>query len=62
VKEKNIPLDERIIFALDVDSHEAAQKWVERLETHVRFTRWGSNFFSPDGFAPSTGLFSGGTR
>ncbi|MBP8644496.1 MAG: orotidine-5'-phosphate decarboxylase [Syntrophobacteraceae bacterium] len=45
VRGKNIPLDERIIFALDVDSHEAAQKWVERLEDHVRFYKVGLQLF-----------------
>jgi len=31
VKHKNIPLNERIIFALDVDSKEEAEKWVDCL-------------------------------
>jgi len=45
VTKKQVPLEERIIFALDVDSPEAAQKWVERLESHVRFYKVGLQLF-----------------
>jgi orotidine-5'-phosphate decarboxylase len=40
-----IPLDERIIFALDVDTPEAAREWVERLETRIRFYKVGLQLF-----------------
>lgn len=42
---KDIPINERIIFALDVDSHKAAQAWVEKLEGHVRFFKVGLQLF-----------------
>jgi orotidine-5'-phosphate decarboxylase len=43
--QKNIPLDERIIFALDVDSPDRAKELVERLESHVRFYKVGLQLF-----------------
>ena len=42
---KDIPLNERIIFALDVDSKEKAEKWVDRLESHIRFYKVGLQLF-----------------
>jgi len=42
---KTIPLEERIIFALDVDSVELAKAWVERLESHIRFYKVGLQLF-----------------
>jgi orotidine-5'-phosphate decarboxylase len=42
---KDIPLNERIIFALDVDSKEAAKEWVERLGSHIRFFKVGLQLF-----------------
>jgi orotidine-5'-phosphate decarboxylase len=42
---KDIPLNERIIFALDVDTLEEAQEWVERLGSHVRFYKVGLQLF-----------------
>lgn len=42
---KNIPLNERIIFALDVDIPVAALQWVDRLESHVRFYKVGLQLF-----------------
>ncbi len=42
---KSIPLNERIIFALDVDSAEQAKKLVERLENHIRFYKVGLQLF-----------------
>lgn len=43
--EKNIPLNERIIFALDIESPDKAKEWVERLESHVRFYKVGLQLF-----------------
>jgi orotidine-5'-phosphate decarboxylase len=37
MKHKNIPLNERIIFALDVASKEEAEKWVDLLSDHISF-------------------------
>jgi orotidine-5'-phosphate decarboxylase len=45
VKHKNIPLNERIIFALDVDSEEEAETWVDRLGDHIKFYKVGLQLF-----------------
>lgn len=45
MKPKDIPLDERIIFALDVGSAEQAKKLVERLESHIHFYKVGLQLF-----------------
>lgn len=50
MKSKNIPLDERIIFALDVDSVEKARRWVELLEGRVKFYKVGLQLFLAGGF------------
>lgn len=42
---KNIPLNERIIFALDVDNVDLAKDWVTRLEGHVKFYKVGLQLF-----------------
>ncbi|MBW1739831.1 MAG: orotidine-5'-phosphate decarboxylase [Deltaproteobacteria bacterium] len=42
---KDIPLNERIIFALDVSSREEAKRWVETLEAHTRFFKVGLQLF-----------------
>ncbi len=47
---KNIPLDERIIFALDVDSKEKALEWVAKLESHIKFYKVGLQLFLAGGF------------
>lgn len=45
MKHKNIPLNERIIFALDVGSHGEAEKWVDRLGDHIKFYKVGLSLF-----------------
>lgn len=45
MKHKNIPLNERIIYALDVDSEEEAKRWVELLEGHIKFYKVGLQLF-----------------
>jgi orotidine-5'-phosphate decarboxylase len=42
---KDIPLNERLIFALDVDSDDIAKEWVMRLESHVKFYKVGLQLF-----------------
>lgn len=42
---KNIPLNERIIFALDVGTIEEAKHWVEKLDAHVKFFKVGLQLF-----------------
>jgi orotidine-5'-phosphate decarboxylase len=50
LQRKNIPLNERIIFALDVDSSELAKKWVLQLESHIKFYKVGLQLFLADWF------------
>lgn len=42
---KDIPLKDRIIFALDVDSKEKAEKWVDKLGHHINFFKVGLQLF-----------------
>lgn len=42
---KDIPLNERIIFALDVDTVEEAERWVDRLGGHIGFYKVGLQLF-----------------
>ena len=50
MNKKYIPLDERIIFALDVDTYEAAEQWVDRLGNHLNFFKVGLQLFLAGGF------------
>ena len=47
---KNIPLNERIIFALDVSSKDAAERWLDRLGDQVQFYKVGLQLFLAGGF------------
>ncbi|MDS4019846.1 MAG: orotidine-5'-phosphate decarboxylase [Candidatus Competibacter sp.] len=47
---KNIPLNERIIFALDVASKAEAERWLDRLGDRVRFYKVGLQLFLAGGF------------
>jgi orotidine-5'-phosphate decarboxylase len=47
---KNIPLNERIIFALDVDSPGEAERWLDRLGEQVNFYKVGLQLFLAGGF------------
>ena len=42
---KNIPLNERIIVALDFSDPEQAGQWVERLDGHIKFFKVGLQLF-----------------
>ena len=42
---KDIPIDERIIFALDVSNMKEAIRWVDTLGGHVRFFKVGLELF-----------------
>lgn len=42
---KHIPLEERIIYALDVDSQDEAERWVDRLGEHIHFYKVGLQLF-----------------
>lgn len=50
IKSKNIPLNERIIFALDVSSKEEAEKLVTCLGSHINFFKVGLQLFIAEGF------------
>ncbi len=50
MKEKNIPLSERIIVALDVDSPDKAKAVVKKCESHVSFFKVGLQLFLADWF------------
>ena len=50
MKDKNIPLNERIIFALDVDSKEEAKKWVDLLGKQINFYKVGLQLFLAEWF------------
>jgi len=50
MQRKDIPLDERIIFALDVGSSEEAQDLVIKLESHIKFYKVGLQLFLADWF------------
>jgi orotidine-5'-phosphate decarboxylase len=45
MKHKNIPLNERIIFALDVGSKEEAERWIDLLGDHISFYKVGLQLF-----------------
>jgi len=45
IQRKDIPLNERLIFALDVDSAEKADEWVKKLGSHVKFFKVGLQLF-----------------
>jgi orotidine-5'-phosphate decarboxylase len=50
MKPKNISLDKRIIFALDVETPEESRAWVEKLEPRVKFFKVGLQLFLAGGF------------
>ncbi len=50
MQSKCIHLNERIIFALDVDTAQKAKKLVKRLESHIRFYKVGLQLFLAGGF------------
>lgn len=47
---KVIPLNERIIFALDFADAQLAEEWVRRLDSHVRFFKVGLQLFLAGGW------------
>jgi orotidine-5'-phosphate decarboxylase len=47
---KDISLNERIIFALDVAKTDDAKRWVETLEPHTKFFKVGLQLFLGGGF------------
>lgn len=51
VRMKDIPLEKRIIFALDVSSFEEAKRWVDRLIPYIKFYKVGLELFLACGFS-----------
>ncbi|MFZ1827574.1 MAG: orotidine-5'-phosphate decarboxylase [Candidatus Competibacteraceae bacterium] len=47
---KQIPVNERLIFALDVDSKDEAERWLDRIGDHVHFYKVGLQLFLAGGF------------
>jgi orotidine-5'-phosphate decarboxylase len=47
---KNIPLNERIIFALDLAEPEIAGQWVRKLDSHLKFFKVGLQLFLAGGW------------
>lgn len=45
MKYKDIPLEERIIFALDFESVDLAKEWVRRLDGRIKFYKVGLQLF-----------------
>jgi orotidine-5'-phosphate decarboxylase len=50
MKEKNIPIDERIILALDVDTTKKAKALVKKTESQLKFYKVGLQLFLAGGF------------
>lgn len=59
---KNIPLNERIILALDVDQPQKAKDWVKQTESHIHFYKVGLQLFMAAGFEIVDWLASRGHR
>ena len=50
MKMKNIPLNEKIIFALDFADIETAKHWVSELDGHIKFFKVGLQLFLSGGW------------
>ena len=59
---KNIPLNERIIFALDVPSHEEAIHLVDKLESEIKFFKVGLQLFLSSGFQTIDAIIQRGCK
>lgn len=59
---KNIPLNERIIFALDVPSHEEAMHLVDNLESEIKFFKVGLQLFLSSGFKTVDAIIQRGCK
>jgi len=47
---KDIPIEDRIILALDVNSADLAKEWVKKTESHINFYKVGLQLFMADWF------------
>ncbi len=47
---RNIPIEERIILALDLENPDIAKEWVKKTESHIHFYKVGLQLFMADWF------------
>ncbi|MBL4903661.1 MAG: orotidine-5'-phosphate decarboxylase [Desulfocapsa sp.] len=59
---KNIPLNERIIFALDVSSHDEAMKLVKKLDGDIKFFKVGLQLFLAGWFPTIEAIIARGNK
>ncbi len=59
---KNIPLNERIIFALDFSDPEVAQEWVKRLDRYIKFFKVGLQLFLAGGWSVVEDIIQRGNK
>jgi len=59
---KNIPLNERIIFALDVSSHEEAMSLVEKFDGEIKFFKVGLQLFLAGWFPTIEAIIKRGNK
>ncbi|TBV81803.1 MAG: orotidine-5'-phosphate decarboxylase [Desulfobulbaceae bacterium] len=59
---KNIPLNERIIFALDVSSHAEAMDWVKKLDGDIKFFKVGLQLFLAGWFPTIEAIIARGNK
>ena len=59
---KHIPLNERIIFALDVSSHEEAMELVEKLDSDIKFFKVGLQLFLAGWFKTIDAIIDRGNK
>ena len=59
---KQIPLNERIIFALDVSSHEEAMRLVEKLDNDIKFFKVGLQLFLAGWFKTIDAIIDRGNK
>ncbi len=59
---KDIPVDERVIFALDVSTAVEAKHWIQTLESHIRFYKVGLQLFLAAGFDIVQWILKRGSR
>ncbi len=59
---KKIPLDERIIFALDFADPALAGEWVRKLDSHIRFFKVGLQLFLAGGWPVVDDILARGNK
>ncbi len=62
MSKKNIPLNERIIFALDVSSHDEAMEMVKKLDGEIKFFKVGLQLFLAGWFNTIDAIIARGNK